>query len=264
MPITTAAPIHWMDQDAFHKVDYQLRGIAFDIHNEFGRFFDEKIYQEELVRRGRLRGLAMIPEFRITVALEGFRKDYLADCMVDHGVIIETKTVNSFSPSHRGQALNYLFLCGLNHGALFNFRSEQLQHEFISTKLTLDARRQFHLRADGFTPLSPACESIPDWLRRIFAEWGTHLDPALYRDALLHFLGGATDLTSIHSDGSMLGHQSMPIFSKGLALSVTASVRQPELVAEHQRRLLKHTALRGIQWINLHHETIELRTIEHS
>ena len=49
MPITTAVPIKVFDQDQFHPIDTRVTGFAFDIHNEFGRYLEEGLYQNELV-----------------------------------------------------------------------------------------------------------------------------------------------------------------------------------------------------------------------
>ena len=48
MPIQTSGPIAIFDQEAFHVVDKLVTGVAFDIHNEFGRYLDRRLYQREL------------------------------------------------------------------------------------------------------------------------------------------------------------------------------------------------------------------------
>src|ERR1051326_6259215 len=107
MPITTAIPITVFDQESFHAVDRQVTGIAFDIHNELGRYLDEKLYQRELTRRCRSVGLAAEPEMQIKVSFGVFTKDYFVDLLINHGVIIETKAASALSLAHRGQTLNY-------------------------------------------------------------------------------------------------------------------------------------------------------------
>ena len=51
MPITSSVPIKQFDQPSFHAVDEVVTGIAFDVHNEFGRYLDERLYQTELDER---------------------------------------------------------------------------------------------------------------------------------------------------------------------------------------------------------------------
>jgi len=267
MPIRTTVPIQVFDQESFHQVDRRVTGLAFDIHNEFGRFLDENLYQGELTRRCRHLGMTVEPELQITVLLGDFRKNYFADHLVEGGVIVETKTIAALGPAHRGQTLNYLFLCGLHHGTLLNFRTERVQREFVSTRLTLAERCRYEMVTSSWQPLSSRCGTLLDILRQLLAEWGAYLDPILYRDALTHFLGGRESVEreiAVESGGEPIGTQTMHMLTEDIAFSVTASTHRPEAVLEHQRRFLRHTKLRAIQWINLNHRRIELWTIAES
>lgn len=265
MPIHVSRPVEVFDQERFHQVDRQVTGFAFDMHNHFGRYLDERLYQRELTRRCLAAGLTVEPEVCITASLDDFSKDYFADQLINAGVIVETKAVTALTPTHIGQTLNYLFLCGLNHATLLNFRSDRVQHKFVSTKLTATDRHRYELLAAGWHGISPQCDQVRSLLVRMLEEWGTHLDPLLYRDALAHFLGGEAQVVrevSVESEGVSLGGQKMHLLTDDIAFSVTASTHQPESVLEHQQRFIRHTRLRAIQWVNLNHSRIELRTIE--
>ena len=210
MPIRTSVPIEVFDQESFHQIDKRVTGIAFDIHNEFGRYLDEELYQGELTRRCQASGLSVQPELQITASLEDFRKDYYADHLVNQGVIIETKAVATLSPPHTGQTLNYLFLCGLHHGTLLNFRTERVQHEFVSTRLTPVDRQRHEIITRHWKPQTTECERLPSLFIRLLNEWGAFLDPILYRDALTHFLGGEAHVVQaipIQSAGRIIGAQ---------------------------------------------------------
>jgi hypothetical protein len=201
----------------------------------------------------------------MTVSLGDFSKNYYADHLIAGGVIVEDKAVAALAPAHRGQTLNYLFLCGLHHATLLNFRTERVQHEFVSTRLTPAARRRFEFSDSHWKALTVRCRQLPDLLGRMLTDWGAFLDPLLYRDALTHFLGGEESVVhpvGVSSDGVVIGTQKMHLLAPEVAFSVTASIHRPDVVLEHHRRFLRHTPLRAIQWINLHHHCIELRTIE--
>ncbi len=170
MPIHTALPVHVFDQDQFHRIDHQVTGLAFAIHNEFGRYFDERLYQFELTRRCREEGLEVNPEFKITVSLADFAQDYYADHLINQGVIVEDKAVAALAPIHRAQTLNYLFLCGLHHATLLNFRTDRVQHEFVSTRLTHTDRRTFALETSAWKPLTEQCRQLPDLVRQLLTE----------------------------------------------------------------------------------------------
>jgi GxxExxY protein len=265
MPIFTAVPIEVFDQDAYHAVDRRVTGFAFDIHNEFGRFLDEKLYQNELARRCEVVGFDVVPELQITMSLNSFDKNYYPDLLINRGVIIETKAVAALGPVHKGQTLNYLFMCGLHHGTLLNFRSERVEREFVSTRLTSETRRQVTFHADHWKQLTPQCLHFRELLLTCLAEWGAYLDPHLYRDAVTYFLGDKDQVlhdVPVFSTGTVIGTQQMHLLTDEVAFSVTASTHQPQKVLEHLQRFLDHTRLKALHWLNLNHGRIELRTIE--
>jgi len=267
MPIFTAAPVNVFDQESFHRIDRRVTGLVFDIHNEFGRYLDEKLYQNELARRCGSAGFEVIPEFQMTTSLNGFEKSYFADLLIDRGVIVETKAISGLGPMQKGQTLNYLFMCGLHHGTLLNFRPERVEHEFVSTRLTHETRQQFEFMTPHWKQLTPECDRFRELLLQCLSEWGTYLDPHLYRDAVTYFLGDKDQIVRqvpILSDGTVIGTQEMHLLTDDVAFSVTASTHRPDKVLEHQQRFLNHTRLRALHWLNLHHSQIELRTIERS
>ncbi len=51
MPITTRIPLRRLNQSEFGDIAYEVMRHVFAIHNELGRFFDEKIYKAELAQR---------------------------------------------------------------------------------------------------------------------------------------------------------------------------------------------------------------------
>ncbi len=140
MPIHLDAVTSRLEQAAFGKIAHDVMRCAFDIHNEFGRFFDEKIYKRELARR--------IPQTVIEVPMqltfETFSKLYYLDVLVAGSAVFEFKTVEALVERHRSQLLHFLMMAELPHGKLIRMRTEQVQHEFVNTQLTrID---QTHLR----------------------------------------------------------------------------------------------------------------------
>lgn len=265
MPVHTSVPIQVFDQDAFHAVERIVTGLSFDIHNQLGRFLDEHLYQTELAARLSAKGMYVAREMRIEVTLQSFQRDYFADFLVDNGVIIETKTADTLTSSHRAQTLNYLYLCGLHHGALLHFRPERVQREFVSTTLTTEERRQVDWDLSNWKPLTKDCEILLATLQQALPDWGARLDPSLYRDAITHFLGGPSEVireVEVRSGFGLLGKQRVHLIAPDVAFSVTSAVHHPDVVGDHQRRFLQHTTLRALQWINLAGQTATLTTIQ--
>lgn len=137
MPINVATEIQAFNQEQFHALDKKLMRIVFDVHNEFGRFLDESLYKSEIATRSIAAGLGSAErEVQISVTHETFRKEYAMDLLFNHGVMLEAKVAEALAGAHRTQGLNYLFLTGMQHGRLANFRPERVEHEFLSTHLT--------------------------------------------------------------------------------------------------------------------------------
>ena len=166
--------------------------------------------------------------------------------------------------AHKAQTLNYLYLCGLHHGTLLNFRPERVQHQFVSTTLTAEDRHRVDWDLRDWAPLTLGCDILRSTMLRAFGDWGARLDPALYRDVITHFLGGESKVVrhvEVRSEHCRLGDQRVHLLSSDIAFSVTAVVHRPDLVLEHQRRFLQHTPLQAMQWINLNGQNVSLHTI---
>jgi len=265
MPILTSIPIIVPDQESFHAVEKIATGCAFDIHNEIGCYLDERLYRAELAARLQERKLAVAREVKITLTLDSFIRDYQVDLLVNGGVIIEAKTAETLTPAQRARVLNSLYLCGLQHATLLNFQTERVHYECISTRLTPQLRRQVSWKLDAWQPLCAGCETLRGTMRSALADWGSGLDPALYRDVVTHGLGGEAqvirevEVVALHRS---LGTQKVHHLADDVAFFVTASVHQPQAVQEHLRRFLLHTRLRAIQWVNLNRQIVSLHTLQ--
>jgi hypothetical protein len=89
MPITVGVEIRRLDEHEFGEVVFETMRQIFSVHDEFGRFFDEKIYERELAFR--IAGAQT--EVPIDVTFDGFCKRYFVDLLVAGGAIFELKSV---------------------------------------------------------------------------------------------------------------------------------------------------------------------------
>jgi len=48
MPITHGVEFRRIAEQEFHKLNYEIMGRVFSVHNSLGRLCDEKIYQREI------------------------------------------------------------------------------------------------------------------------------------------------------------------------------------------------------------------------
>src|SRR6266478_3514691 len=128
MPITCPVSMRPIQQAEFAEIDFRVMRLAFDSQNELGRLCDEVIYQNDLAARLSCAELGPIhKEVPLTATYRDFTKTYWLDLVVSDGAIYELKTADALVGEHEAQVLNYLFLRGLNHGKLINFRSAQVE-----------------------------------------------------------------------------------------------------------------------------------------
>jgi hypothetical protein len=63
------------------------------------------------------------------------------------------------------------------------------------------------------------------------------------------------------SGGKVLGPQTFRLVAPGIAFKVTALPEDSNLFEIHARKLLEHTRLDAIQWINVARKEVSFRTI---
>jgi GxxExxY protein len=265
MPIKVIADIQAFEQEEFHALDRQVMGVVFDIHNEFGPLLDEELYKLEIAQRYLALGIQSVErEVRIHIQHATFSKDYFVDLLFSGGAILEAKVAEALVPAHRSQALNYLLLAGLKHGRLINLRTERVQHEFVSTTLTAEERRRFEVIEHDWSEADERSRLLKITMIDLLKDWGTFLEVGLYREALIHFMGGPSTVTQpvqIFSGSRSLGTQKLNLINDDIAFAVTAKPASAGAFRDHLNRLLHHTNLRAIQWINLNRHNIEFTTL---
>jgi GxxExxY protein len=265
MPIEVSAGIRVYDQEEFHALDRRIMAVVFGVHNEFGRLLDEELYKREIA--ARCAGIGLEPaerEVRIRVGHQGFVKDYLMDLLVCHGFMLEAKVAERLVAAHRGQALNYLLLAGLRHGRLVNLRTERVQHEFVSTTLTPEERRRIRVVDGEWVETNAASGQLKAKLVALLEDWGGFLDVNLYREALVHFLGGAGAVyraVEVFSGSRRVGAQRLNLLDEDTGFALTMKAGGGGGMREHLGRLLEHTRLKAIQWINLNQHRAEFTTL---
>jgi hypothetical protein len=186
------------------------------------------------------------------------------DVLFRRGVMFEGKVADRLVAAHRAQALNYLLLAGLKHGRLVNFRTERVQHEFISTTLTTEERGRFRVEDGNWAQMNAESRQLQLKAIELLSDWGAFLDVNLYREALVHFLGGPIKVcqaVEVFSGSRQVGVQNLNLINNHTAFAVTAKARGADMVRHHLERLLDHTRLQALQWINLNRHAVEFSTL---
>lgn len=264
MPIQCHFAVDSISQPQFYEVDYRVMNHAFNIQNELGRLCNESIYQSEMIHRCMACGFTAVSEGEIVVSVDSFKKSYYLDAVIAQGVIYELKAVSALNGQHESQLLNYLFLSNLQHGKLINFAATSVQSRFVSTNI--DSKKRF-----SFTVDDHACArtlSSSKILREIglhlLAEWGAFLDIHLYRDAIHHFLGGVEALmqpVELFVNGRLVGRQKMGLLDHETALHISSVIHHLDSYKKQLHRLIEHTHLKQIQWLNFNRDILHLITL---
>jgi hypothetical protein len=184
--------------------------------------------------------------------------------MAGNGALIEFKTVEAIHARHRGQAINYLLLADLEHAKLINVRPETVEHEFVNCTQRLVQLREPRCSDADWDCTAPGAASFRELLATLLRDWGVGLELALYEEALTWFLGGEAAVNMavpVSGSAGSLGDQRMRLVAPDAAFKLTALPDGDKGFAVHARRLLAHTPLKAIHWVNLTHHHVTFTTI---
>ncbi len=261
MPIVRPTPLRALSQDEFRDLSFAVKGTVIDIHREFGRLFDERVYKLELARR--LPGVRL--ETPVDVTHRDFSKRYFLDVLVADGGLFEFKAVDAFTPRHRAQLVHYLMLCDLEHAMLVATRADRLVTEFVNTTFSTRERLRYRTDTARWDAGSAGAAKLAEITNAMLADWGAGLDVGLYEEALTNFLGGEPAVVRpvpVTTAGVRLIEQKVRLAAEGVAFKVTTFGEIPPSFEPHARHFLEHTDLVAIQWININPHCVTFTTIK--
>jgi len=260
MPIIVHAETRRLSQEEFRAISYEVMRRIFDIHNRFGRLFEEDVYQSELVRHCDAK-----VEVPIEIQHGGFATFLFMDVLVSGGAVFELKAVDALHDRHRAQLIQYLLMAELSHGKLVNLRSDAVEHEFVNANLTRADRIAFTVDDVEWDSSFNGAQDLRHAIEALLRDIGTGLDVSLYEDVIAHMLGGNEHVlqdVEILSGDQRIGTQKLRLSSPQSHFRITSlDARSQAGYGEHLRRFLKHTTLDGIQWINVTRHEVRFTTI---
>jgi GxxExxY protein len=109
--------------ELLHKeLTEQIIGAFYEVYNELGYGYLEKVYQNSLYLELKMRGFSVVPKSQVKVHYKGSEVgEYYPDLEVNGLVILELKTAEAIAPEHEAQLLNYLRATEIEVGLLLNF-----------------------------------------------------------------------------------------------------------------------------------------------
>ena len=110
----------------------KIIGFAFEVLNEIGHGFHEKIYENALTVLFKLNGIAFDQQQRFPVLFRGVEVgEFVPDLIVFGSVIVDPKVIDHITDFERGKMLNYLRIAKLRVGLLLNFKKPRLEFERV-------------------------------------------------------------------------------------------------------------------------------------
>jgi GxxExxY protein len=115
-----------MNENALSK---EIVDSAFKIHTTLGPGLLESVYEVVLAHELRSRGLVVERQVAVPICYDGiqFEEGFRLDLLVEKKVIIEIKSVEKLTGSHKKQLLTYLRLMNTKLGLLINFNEEVIR-----------------------------------------------------------------------------------------------------------------------------------------
>ena len=120
------------------KITEKIIGAAIEVHKTLGPGLLESAYQECLLFELKNLGLEVKKEISLPIIYKDIKLDhgYRIDLLVEDKIVLELKTVESFTDVHTAQILTYMKLGNYPLGLLLNFHTKLLKNglkRFINT-----------------------------------------------------------------------------------------------------------------------------------
>lgn len=114
-------------------------GIYYDVYNELGYGFLEKVYHKAMLIELYKRGYDIESEKKIHVYYKNeIVGEYVPDIIINESVIVELKCVEYLIETHENQLLNYLKATKCEVGLILNFGKDP---QFIRKIFTNDLKK---------------------------------------------------------------------------------------------------------------------------
>lgn len=115
-------------------------GIYYNVYNELGFGFLEKVYHKALLIELKNNGYKIDSEKKVNVYYKNeVVGEYIPDIIINDSVIVELKCVEYLTDIHESQLLNYLKATDCEVGLILNFGKDP---QFIRKIFTNDLKKK--------------------------------------------------------------------------------------------------------------------------
>jgi len=114
--------------DELNDLSHRIIGIAIEVHKKLGPGFQEKIYEEALLKEFEKSLIEFEKQKVIRVDYDGFGLgNQRIDLLVDGEIILEIKACTKIIPIYRDQLISYLKTTNKKLGLILNFGRRKLE-----------------------------------------------------------------------------------------------------------------------------------------
>ena len=116
----------------YPELSYKIVGLLFNVHNNLGRFRNEKQYSDAIEQELKILKIPYKRGFRLPESFEGENSSRnIIDFIIDDKIILEVKTKRVILKDDYFQIKRYLISSDYKLGLLVNFRSKYLSPKRI-------------------------------------------------------------------------------------------------------------------------------------
>lgn len=124
------------DERRLNEISSVIIGCSFDVSNELGTGFLEKVYENSLLTELTLRGAKAEQQKRIVVRYKQVVVgEYIADLVVEGSVLVEVKHCDGICDAHVAQVINYLKATGFKLCLIINFGKPKVEIKRVVRQL---------------------------------------------------------------------------------------------------------------------------------
>ena len=122
-------------RDKLDDLSHRIIGVAIDVHKKLGPGFQEKIYEEALLKEFQKSGIGYEKQKVVRVDYNGVNLgNQRIDLLVDGEIIVEIKACNKIIPLFRDQVISYLKTTDKRLGLILNFGRSRLEIKRVVNK----------------------------------------------------------------------------------------------------------------------------------
>ncbi len=115
------------DKVVFKETSYKINGLCFKVHNQLGRFRNEKQYADALETVFKENKIKNCREFSIEVSFTGEQKRRnIVDFLVEDNILLDLKAKTLITKDDYFQMQRYLASANKKLGIIVNFRQKYL------------------------------------------------------------------------------------------------------------------------------------------